>query len=119
MGESVRDLLPARSTLGRRIKMHTIEELKAMTSEERKDELLESTSDAVRHYASRLAMMKAILKEENGISPEDFDKALFREYEKEWDKFKDKNSAQLAMIGMLELLKNGADISDVIGDIDG
>lgn len=85
----------------------TIEEIKADT--------LDKTSDTVRSMAFRMAMLKAISYRENDIAPEDFDMAWNREYAKEWEKLKDKDSQELAVIGLLDLLTSGASIDEVFG----
>lgn len=87
-----------------------------MTPEERKADLLNSMSDAVRELARKIAMMKAIAKEENGVDPAEFDKALNRELDKAWDKVKDKNGQELALIGLLELAVSGEDIAKILED---
>lgn len=74
---------------------------------------LDSLSDAVRDLAHRIMMLKAMANTHNGINPEDFDKAFEKECTREWDKVKDKNSSELALMGMLEMLANGVDISDM------
>lgn len=93
------------------------ERLRKMSEEERKRELLDSTSDAVRHEARHLAMLKAISYRENGIEPEEFDAALERELRKAWDRVKDKSSVELAIMGLFEMASNGADIGELIGGV--
>lgn len=91
-----------------------IEEFKKLDHEEQRAQLLYDMSDSVRHMAKKLMMMKAMAKNENDLAPEDFDKALERELKKEWDKVKDKNSHQLAIMGLLEIVADGADIEEVL-----
>jgi len=86
-----------------------------MTQEEQKAELLDGISDSVREIARKIAMIKAIAKNENGIDPEDFDKAVEKELRKAWDKVKDKNSMELAIMGLFEMATAGEDISEILG----
>lgn len=83
------------------------EEVMAMTEEQRMDKLLNSMSDSVKEHAHHLSMLKAIAHEEAQISPEDFDDALKREMDKEWEKLKDLNGVQLALVAAADLMKNG------------
>ena len=89
------------------------EKWESMSEEERNMDKLNDLSDAVRETAHDLAMTKAMAHVGHGIEPEDFDRAFEREFAKEWDKVKDKTSPELALMGMLELLANGVDISDM------
>ena len=91
-----------------------LEEFKKLDHEGQRAELFDNMSDAVRQMAKKLMMMKAIAKNENNLAPEDFDKALERELKKEWDKVKDKDSHQLAIMGLLEILADGADIEEIL-----
>ena len=86
-----------------------------MTPEERRADLLDSTSDQVRSIAKQLAMMKAIAHVESGLDPEDFDRALDRELKKAWDKVKDKNGHELAVLALLEMATNGVDPAEILG----
>lgn len=88
-----------------------------LSEEERKAEMLDSISDAVRVEAHHLAMLKAISNKENGIEPEEFDKAFERELNKAWNKVKDKSSVELAFIGMLEMATNGFVIEDIVWEV--
>lgn len=88
----------------------TLEEakrLRSMSCEEQKAELLDGISDNIRSHAKHIAMLKAISRQVNGIEPEDFDKALNRQLDKEWDKLKGKNQEQLAMIALGYLMEKG------------
>ena len=94
----------------------TREMIANMTEEERQDAMLDSLSSAVRDMARKLAMLKAIAKDENNITPEDFDKAWNREYSRSYSKLEGKSSAELALIGLAEMLAGGADIHELLGD---
>lgn len=94
----------------------TMEDIRKMTDEERKERMLESLSEVVRDMARKLAMLKAMAKEENDIAPEEFDKALNREYSRSYSKFEGKSSSELALIGLAEMLAGGADIHELLGD---
>ena len=85
----------------------------SMTQEERKDNLLQKTSESVRGEARHLAMLKAIALDECGIAPEDFDKAFEREYTNWSKRLVGKSGIELAIIGLAELAANGVDINDV------
>ena len=87
-----------------------------MTEEERQTEMLDSLSNAVRDMARKLAMLKAIAKDENDIAPEEFDKVWDREYSRCYSKLEGKSSHELALIGLAELVANGATIEDLLGD---
>ena len=63
------------------------------------------------------SMLKAISNKENGIEPEEFDKAFERELNKAWNKVKDKSSVELALIGMLEMATNGSAIEDIVWEV--
>ena len=91
------------------------ERFRQMTQEEQKAELLDGISDSVREIARKIAMIKAIAKNENGIDPEDFDKAVEKELRKAWDKVKDKNSMELAIMGLFEMATAGEDFSEILG----
>lgn len=93
----------------------TREELSAMSEEECKDALLESLSRAVISAAHKLAMLKAVAHVENGVAPEDFDKAFNEEYGREWLKVEDKNGVQLAAIAMMDMIADGADPAEIFG----
>lgn len=98
--------------------MLTMEEnlrFRNMSPEERSEELLNSTSDAVRDMAKKLAMLKAIAHVENGVAPEDFDKAWEREFRKAWDKVKNKTGQELAVMALLDMMAGGADIEKILG----
>lgn len=88
----------------------------AMTEEERMEKSMDDLSDAVRDFAHRLMMMKAMANTHNGINPEDFDKAFEKECTKEWDKVKDKSEHELAVMGMLEMMASGMTIEEVFGE---
>ena len=87
-----------------------------MTDEEKAEGMLESLSETVRHQARQLAITKAIASAENNIKPDDFDKAFGKEYAKWCDKFVGKSGIELALIGIAEVISNGGDISDILGD---
>lgn len=87
-----------------------------MTEEERQAEMLDSLSNTVRDMARKLAMLKAIAKDENDIAPEEFDKVWNREYSRCYSKFEGKSSHELALIGLAEMVANGANIEDLLGD---
>ena len=91
-----------------------VEDFKKLDPEEQREQLLYDMSDSVRQMTKRLMMMKAIAKNEHNLAPEDFDKALERELKKEWDKVKDKDSHQLAIMGLLDMVSNGADIEEIL-----
>ena len=92
------------------------ERLKRMTPEEKKQELLVSTSDMVKELAKKLMMMKAIAYREADLAPEEYDRALARELDRAWEKFKDKTGEELAMMALLELMAHGADVKEILGD---
>ena len=94
----------------------TREMITNMTEEEMQAEMLDSLSNAVRDYARKLAMMKAIAKDKNDIAPEEFDKVWNREYSRCYSKLEGKSSYELALIGLAELIANGSDIEDLLGD---
>lgn len=94
----------------------TREMIANMTEEERQAEMLDSLSNTVRDMARKLAMLKAIAKEENDITPEEFDKVWNREYSRCYSKLEGKSSAELALIGLAEMLAGGADIQELLGD---
>ena len=94
-----------------------IEDFKKLDYEEQRAQLFDDMSDEVRHMAKSLMMMKAIAKNEHDLAPEDFDKALERELKMEWDKVKDKDSHQLAIMGLLELAAGGVDIEEILGGV--
>ena len=94
----------------------TREMIANMTEEERQAEMLASLSNTVRDMARKLAMLKAIAKEENDITPEEFDKVWNREYSRSYSKLEGKSSAELALIGLAEMLAGGADIQELLGD---
>ena len=94
-----------------------IEDFKKLDCEEQRAALFDDMSDAVRSMAKKLMMMKAMAKNEHDLAPEDFDKALERELKKEWDKVKDKDSHQLAIMGLLELAAGGVDIEEILGGV--
>ena len=89
--------------------------LEGMTDEERNEEALLSTSDALRSAARDLAFSKAMACMQHGITPEDYDKAFGREYAKYSNQFMGMSAIELALIGLAELAEAGVDISD-IGD---
>ena len=91
------------------------ERIKNMTLEEKKQELLVSTSDMVKELARRLMMMKAIAIREADLAPEEYDRALARELGKAWEKFKDKTKEELAFMALLELLTEGEDVEEILG----
>ena len=91
-----------------------IEEFKAKSPEEKKADLLDSMSDAVSGCARKLMMMKAMAKSDLDLAPEDFDQALERELKKQWDKVKDKDSYQLAIMGLLDMMADGTDIEELL-----
>ena len=90
--------------------------LQRMTPEERKQELLVSTSDMVKELAKKLMMMKAIAYREADLAPEEYDRALARELDRAWEKFKDKTGEQLAVMALLELMSHGTDVEEILGD---
>lgn len=90
-----------------------LEGYKNLTDEEKSDMLMDSLSDSVRKGAHQIAMLKAIAKEEQGITPEDFDKAWTKEFDKEWNKLKDKKGHELALIGLLEMITDGASVEEI------
>ena len=94
----------------------TREMIANMTEEERQAEMLDSLSNTVRDMARKLAMLKAIAKNENDISPEEFDKVWNREYSKCYSKLEGKSSSELAIIGLAEMLAGGADLGELLGD---
>ena len=94
----------------------TREMIANMTEEERQAEMLDSLSNTVRDMARKLAMLKAIAKEENDITPEEFDKVWNREYSRSYSKLEGKSSEELALIGLAEMLAGGADIQELLGD---
>lgn len=94
----------------------TREMIANMTEEERQAEMLDSLSNTVRDMARKLAMLKAIAKEETDITPEEFDKVLNREYTRSYSKLEGKSSHELALIGLAEMLAGGADIQELLGD---
>lgn len=91
------------------------ERIKNMTPEERKQELLVSTSDMVKELARRLMMMKAIAFREASLAPEEYDRALARELDRAWEKFKDKTGEDLALMALLELVTEGEDVEEILG----
>lgn len=91
------------------------ERIKNMTPEEKKQELLVSTSDMVKELARRLMMMKAIAFREAGLAPEEYDRALARELDRAWEKFKDKTGEELALMALLELVAEGGDVEEILG----
>ena len=92
------------------------ERLKSMTPEEKKQELLVSTSDMVKEFARRLMMMKAIAIREADLAPEEYDRALARELDRAWEKFKDKTGKELSLMILLEIMTDGEDVEDILGD---
>lgn len=92
------------------------ERLKRMTPEEKKQELLVSTSDMVKELAKKLMMMKAIAYREADLAPEEYDRALARELDRAWEKFRDKTGEQLALMALLELMSHGTDVEEILGD---
>ena len=88
----------------------------AMTEEERMEASMDALSDAVRDFAHRIMMLKALANTHDGISYEDFDKAFEKECSKEWDKVKDKSSSELALMGMLEMMASGMSLEEVFGE---
>jgi hypothetical protein len=94
-----------------------LEEFKKLDHEEQRAQLFDKMSDAVRSMAEKLMMMKAIAKNEHDLAPEDFDKALERELKKEWDKVKDKDSHQLAIIGLLDIISDGGDPEKILEEV--
>ena len=92
------------------------ERLKRMTLEEKKQELLVSTSDMVKEFARRLMMMKAIAIREADLAPEEYDRALARELDRAWEKFKDKTGKELSLMILLEIMTDGEDVEDILGD---
>ena len=94
----------------------TREMITNMTEEELQSELLDSMSNTVRDMARKLAITKAIAKDENDISPEEFDKVWNREYSRCYSKLEGKSSHELAIISLAELLAGGADIRELLGD---
>ncbi len=92
------------------------ERLKRMTPEEKKQDLLVSTSDMVKELAKKLMMMKAIAYREADLAPEEYDRALARELDRAWEKFKDKTGEQLALMALLELMSHGTDVEEILGD---
>lgn len=98
--------------------MITMEEklkFRNMSQEEQREELLNSTSDAVRDLAKKLTMIKAITHVENGIALEDFDKAWEREFGKAWGKVKNKTGQELAVMALLDMMADGADLEKILG----
>ncbi len=91
-----------------------VEDFQKLDYEEQGAQLFDEISDSVRQMAKRLMMMKAIAKNEHDLAPEDFDKALERELKKEWDKVKDKDSHQLAIMGLLDMISNGAAPEEIL-----
>jgi len=91
------------------------ERIKNMTLEEKKQELLVSTSDMVKELARRLMMMKAIAFREADLAPEEYDRALARELDRAWEKFKDKTREDLALMALLELVTEGEDVEEILG----
>ena len=89
-----------------------------MTVEEKMN-FLNETSDGVKNHAHSLAMIKAMACIATDLTPEEFDIALQKELNREWEKLKDKNEHQLAIIGLLDMLNDGADVERIFGDIDG
>ena len=61
-------------------------------------------------------MTKALANKQNGIDPEDFDKAFEKECSKEWEKVKDKSISELVLMGMLEMMASGMSIEEVFGE---
>jgi tRNA U34 5-carboxymethylaminomethyl modifying GTPase MnmE/TrmE len=84
-----------------------IKAIKEMTREQKLDELFDSLSESVKRYADDLATMKAILKTQFDVAPEDFDIALNKELRKRWDEVKDLTREQLTLRVLGDLLKNG------------
>lgn len=94
----------------------TREMIANMTEEEIQAEMLDSLSNTVRDLARKLAMLKAIAKDKNDIAPEEFDKVWNREYSRNYSKLEGKSSHELALIGLAELIANGATLEDLLGD---
>ena len=82
-------------------------------------EFLDHTSDAIRKYAHGVAMMKKGVVLQTDVTEEDFDEALTREIDKEWEKVKDldMDGYMLRVIG--EMMMDGIDPERLFGDIDG
>ena len=95
--------------------MLSMEEIRNMSLEERKAEMLDAISDAVREMVKRIAMLKAISYRENDIAPEDFDTVFNRELSKAWEKVKDKQSHELAAMALLDMLSKGLDPDELLG----
>lgn len=85
-----------------------------MSSEERKADILRAMSDAVKEYARRIAMMKAIAYRNNDVAPKEFDAVFEKELSRAWDGVKDKEMHELAIMGLLEMATHGVDISEIL-----
>lgn len=90
--------------------------IRAMTEEEYQEYLMDSLSDAVRSFAHKITLLKALANAEQNIKPEDFDRAFEKELAKEWDKVKNKTKNELAVMGMLEMLASGMPIEEFFGE---
>lgn len=95
------------------------EKLSKYMSPEDMMEFLDQTSDGVKNHAHSLAMIKAMTCNATELTPEEFDMALEKELKKEWEKLKDKDAHQLAIIGLLDMAVDGIDPESILGDIDG
>ena len=83
------------------------------------EEMLEQVSDGIRGIAHSIAMLKKGVTLQTEVTPEDFDKALAKQCEKEWNEVKDLNLEQYMWRGFGEMLMSGVDPERIFGEEDG